>query len=135
MRKAMIVLARAAALAACGYLVYSLLAGSGIEPRERNVFWISAVAALGGLLASVVRRQTTPVRVTVHVVVAVAVATFSGTLVAYDDPALLRFGHAVALGTGNAVTLGVAVWLAAAALQRRGWSEARPGTLSGQRNS
>lgn len=117
-RRVLVVLVRGIALVCAGYLVYALWVGTSEFPREQVVFWTSGTAALVGLATSVVRGQKDPVKVTWHVLLAVAAVALVGALVTYRDPWLLRFGHAVALATGNAVTLAVATWLGSTALTK-----------------
>jgi hypothetical protein len=119
-RRVAMLIGRVMALAGAAYLLHALFSGSGVLPRERTIFWASFVAAFGGLASAFYVRRIDPVRLTLHVLAAVAAVTFVATLVTYGDPALLRFGHAIALGTGNAVTLGVITWLASMALRRGG---------------
>lgn len=116
LRAGVIVLARVLGLAAAGYLIHALFVGSSTSPREHMVFWASAAGAAAGFGLSLHKRRTDAVQLTWHVLAVVAASTFLATLVVYRDPPLLRFGHAMALATGNAVTLAVATWLGRTAL-------------------
>lgn len=116
LRTGVVFLARGLGLAAAGYLIYALFVGSSISPREHMVFWASAAGVAAGFGLSVHKRRTEAVELTWRVLAFVAAFTFLATLFIYRDPPLLRLGHAVALATGNAVTLAVAMWLGRTAL-------------------
>lgn len=107
-----------AAGAIAATLLYTNYTGSGaVEAveNERTVFWISVAGAIVGLSLPWFTSWV-PWRIALGVIIGTAIFGFCGALLIYEQPALARFGHALALGTGNAIVFGLSAWLLAVAI-------------------